>query len=488
MGLTQALSNAYSGLSLSSRRAEVTSHNIANSATPGFARRSVEASSHSLDNVGYGVKYEGTTLATANNLTRERREADADYGYQNELAEAAATMARVVGDSDDPGALFTRYQDFETSLATLAEDPSATHLQQDVLYRAQDLAQTFNDINEDLLQLRADADGEIERQVDFLNETLVEFDKVNRAIESSAYRGEDVTEMLAERDALIDSISEVVPLDVQEREGARVALVTTNGYPLVDSRPATISFTPANVISSDMDLIGGAPGALSGLTINGSDVTPPSATGNPLGGGSLAGLFEVRDVTTVEFQSSIDALARDLIDRFDDAAVEPTITPGDPGLFTDGQAADTGVAGLAGRLEVNNAVDPDNGGALYRLRDGIGAVAAGDAGDNTHLVAMLGALSSVNAAPAGSGVSGSFSASDLAAAIASKVDTASVSADRTLALRATRQSTLEASETAAVGVDLDYELQNLNLIQTAYSANARVLEVVDLMMRRLMEI
>ena len=98
------------------------------------------------------------------------------------------------------------------------------------------------------------------------------------------------------------------------------------------------------------------------------------------------------------------------------------------------------------------------------------------------------ALTGTRAAPAGSGVNGSFSAANLAAAVTSKFDTASVTADRTLTLRASRQDTLSASETAAVGVDLDYELQNLNLIQTAYSANARVMEVVDALMRRLMEI
>ena len=86
------------------------------------------------------------------------------------------------------------------------------------------------------------------------------------------------------------------------------------------------------------------------------------------------------------------------------------------------------------------------------------------------------------------GLVGDYSAFDLVAGVTSAVATQALSADQTATLRATRQATLETAETAALGVDLDYELQELNLIQTAYAANARVMQAVDEMMRRLLEI
>ncbi|HBS34332.1 MAG TPA: flagellar hook-associated protein FlgK, partial [Parvularcula sp.] len=66
----------------------------------------------------------------------------------------------------------------------------------------------------------------------------------------------------------------------------------------------------------------------------------------------------------------LDAFAADLIDRFAAPGLDPTAAPGAPGLFTDAGAAraDPFVAGLAGRLRLNAAVDPDQGGEPYRLR------------------------------------------------------------------------------------------------------------------------
>ena len=48
-----------------------------------------------------------------------------------------------------------------------------------------------------------------------------------------------------------------------------------------------------------------------------------------------------------------------------------------------------------------------------------------------------------------------------------------------LAARAARFDSLLKSETLAIGVDIDFELQNLTLLERAYAANARVVTVID---------
>jgi flagellar hook-associated protein 1 FlgK len=50
-----------------------------------------------------------------------------------------------------------------------------------------------------------------------------------------------------------------------------------------------------------------------------------------------------------------------------------------------------------------------------------------------------------------------------------------------------RQDALKTAE-LATGVDSDQELQNLLRIEQAYAANARVLQTIDAMMQRLMEL
>lgn len=487
MGLSQALHNAYTGLVASSRRAEITAHNIANATTEGYARRDVQLAAHTVDGMGMGVRVEGVRLAQNEALTEDRRHAEAELGYQAHTQESAALLAKRVGDPDDVGSLFSRYENLEQSLRALTDTPQSTLAQFDVLTKAQDLARAFNDMNDANTQLREDADRQIAREVTQLNETLSEIVELNRQVQRSTVVGEDASELVAQRNGLIDKIADLMPVEVIARENGGVTLMSSNGLVLADHTAAVFGFTQATVIDPTMDIVGGSPGALSTLTVNGVDITPTTQSSNRLGDGRLSALFETRDVTAVEFQTRIDALADDLIDRFAAAGVEPSITPGDPGVFTDAGAAPTGVAGLAGRLSVNALVDPDQGGSLAAIRDGIG-VAAGDVGDNTHAIALLGAMTSAQTAPAGSDLVGSKSATDFAADFATLVSTEAQTSEAIRAMRAARFNTYYQAETTAIGVDMDYEVQELTLIQNAYSANARVIEVVDSLFRRLMEI
>ena len=50
-----------------------------------------------------------------------------------------------------------------------------------------------------------------------------------------------------------------------------------------------------------------------------------------------------------------------------------------------------------------------------------------------------------------------------------------------------RQAVLAERETHAIGVDTDGELQSLILVEQSYAANARVLTVVDTLMKLLLE-
>lgn len=56
MSMASALNNAVSGLTASSRMAEVVSSNIANAMTEGYARRELSLSSDTLGGTGGGVQ------------------------------------------------------------------------------------------------------------------------------------------------------------------------------------------------------------------------------------------------------------------------------------------------------------------------------------------------------------------------------------------------------------------------------------------------
>src|SRR5690606_21770087 len=89
--------------------------------------------------------------------------------------------------------------------------------------------------------------------------------------------------------------------------------------------------------------------------------------------GRLAGLLQLKNEVLPQFGLQLDELARSLIVAFETA--DDSLGPGQAGLFTDsGQAYSAAdLKGLAGRIAVNDAVKPEKGGQLWRVREGVAA-------------------------------------------------------------------------------------------------------------------
>ncbi len=261
-----------------------------------------------------------------------------------------------------------------------------------------------------------------------------------------------------------------------------VTLYTTTGLTLVDERAVEVGFTATPVIIADMSY---ASGALGGLTLNGQPVQGGGAVGR-MTGGSLSANFALRDDILPARQASLDAVARDLIERFQDPAIDATLALGDPGLLTDGGAAldPLYTVGLADRLSVNAAVDPAFGGALFRLRDGVNATTPGPVGDAAQINLWSDALRATRPL-AGGGAS--RSASGHAATATSALGLERLTAEEEVGFASARYNGLRERE-LALGVDTDAEMQTLLIIEQSYAANAKVVETVDFLIRTLMEI
>lgn len=483
MSLSTALHSALSGITAAGRASGVVSENIANALTPGYARRSLVLDSQS--DVAPGVRVTGLVRHVDPGIIANRRSADAQSGNAAALASFQTRFSAAIGTSTDATSIAARLADFDTSLISAASRPDSTlRLDQSVL-KAGDLAQALNGASDDIQAMRTEADRKIDVQVNRLNQALTEVQELNSRITGVSSGGGSTASLLDQRQTLIDEINEIVPINVVQRDYGQVALYTDGGTILLDGQASTVEFTPVHGVTPQMTLQGGG---LSGLTVDGVARSTDSATG-AFRGGSLAAQFEIRDELAVEAQADLDAMARDLIERFEDPTVDATLAAGDPGLFTDGGAAldVTLEVGLAGRIAVNSIVDPAQGGASWHLRDGLGAAVPGAVGDARLIQALSGALTTARIPGSGSFGSGAMTASELGSALMSRAAESSAVADQRLAFAAATQNEMAEIELAN-GVDTDAELGHLMLIEQAYAANARMIEAVDEMMQQLLRI
>lgn len=485
MSISGSLANAFSGLTAASRGAEVVSQNLANALTEGYGRRELQLSSRLLGTQGSGVRVDGVTRAVNQTLLADRRIADAGEARDNRLRDALAAIETALGRPDDPGAITARYRDVEAALVAAASRPDSDARLAAVHGAAEALALQFAAASRAVQTQRMSADAAIAAMVGEVNADLQRIVTLNRDIQIERASGRDGSGLIDQRQRLIDRVAAAVPLHEVARDDGSVALYSGGGAVLLDGRAAALGFEPTATITADMTL---GSGALSGLTLRGRPVTAGADRGL-LGGGGLGALFAIRDDLAPAAQAGLDALARDLVERFEAPAADPTRAAAAAGLFTDGGAGldPANETGLAGRLQINALADPGRGGALWRLRDGLGAATPGPAGQAAGLQRLLDALAADRLPASGGFATAARPAEGLAADLLSQVGTRLQGAETALAYSAARREALAAAERAG-GVDSDQELQHLLLVEQAYSANARVIAAAEAMLDRLMEI
>lgn len=466
MALSSALNAATAGLFATSRRAEVTSSNIANAATSGYARRELSVQSNAF---GPGPQVLGVIRRSDAALVGDRRTAEAAAQGADFLSTRLLRIEQAIGTVGEDGSLTNAINALDAALIRASGTPAQPASLSAVVEAARKLTNRFRETSEVIQQTRAAADQQIASDVDVLNSSLRRIADLDTRIAAAHAANRDPSPLKDQRQLLIDDVALIIPLREVPRPDQGSALIALNGAILLDGRPAEFGFTAASFV----DASSAAP--LSGLALNGR---PLSTTSESLiAGGRLSAAFALRDQITVAFQADLDALAHDLALRFQGA--DDTLAPGQPGLFTDaGDAPNSGsIPGLSSRLALNSLVDPDKGGNLRLVRDGLASSSSGPASDSTRLLALQQAL----AAPVPQGIS------DRAAGLVQSISAKRLDAESDTARAQAKAATYLEAE-AATGVSSDQELQDLLLIEKVYAANAKVLQVVDGLLKTLLEV
>lgn len=486
MGITKAIGNAFTGMNASARAAEIAARNIANASVAGYTAKRLALSHQVFGGQGGGVRVDGVTRAGDMLTTSARMRAEG--GSQKALVEAD-TLRRLSDLLLDPAgedSLQSRYQKLEAALIKLADTPESAVNQKTVATAASGVARKLNILSTEVVRVRADVDAEIARQVGEVNDAMRRIEGLNREIESTVAAGRDASSLEDERQRQVDRINQIVPIRATPQAGGGALLTSAGGAVLMDGQSFPLSFTPSTVMN--------ASDTLGGLTQLGRDVTPPAST--LLGGGSLEALFRARDELAPQKAAELDALAADLVGRFqelDGWSADPggTGAPTLTGLFTDaGAPFDPAVddTGLAGRIRLNAGFDPDAGGDPAKLVDGDILGGLEHATGPGYAAALRDAMAATRMQDAAIGAAKPRSAIDAVTEVSARAEAEAAQAEEEAAYSFGTASALRDTELEGQAVDTDAELSALLAIERAYAANARVLQAADDMLQRLLEI
>ena len=487
MSIDSSILIASSGLGSVTKALAVTSQNVANASTPGYARESVVFTAATASGLGSGVSTGPATREVDASLAASVSDQNAEVAGQQTISNALSQIDATQGTTAAGNDLASEVGALSDAFTTLSADPSNAAGQNAVVVAANTLAATINDTANVYQAGRQTAQNSLVADVATLNTTLSQIGALSKQIVAAKQVGQSTADLENQRDVAEDSAAQLAGIKfLPQSNGDVVALLGANQINLQSTTPpfaiANATLSPSNTGPA--------------LTLTGQDVTSVVATG------TIGANIALRDSILPTAQAGLDEFAETLATRLGNQGLQ---------LFTDptgaipaggGTPVQSSYLGFANVIQVNPAVTADN--AL--VRDGTNSVAAGTGGaagftpnpaggpsgfttliDNV-LQYGLGAdaqPSTPQPAPAttGLGVNGTLTvtyetsstiggfAANLVAAQSTAVNAAATS----LATGSSLQSTLQSKLQAGSGVSIDSELSNLIILQNAYGANAKVL-------------
>lgn len=224
-----------SGASAAQSGMHTTGNNIANVDTAGYSRQQNIQNSKASIREGHVFIGTGTTLADVrrvynNFLENQLRTTNSLNSEANAYLDQITPTDKLLSDKDTgiTGAL----QSFFTAMQTSAAKPSEDASRQLLLTSAQALSKRFNTIAAQLNQQNSNINGNLSSmatQVNNLTATIASFnDQISRV---SAVQGSP-NELLDKRNEAVRQLSELVGVDVVEREG-NLDVYLKNGQSLV---------------------------------------------------------------------------------------------------------------------------------------------------------------------------------------------------------------------------------------------------------------
>ncbi|HWG71027.1 MAG TPA: hypothetical protein VN692_16550, partial [Steroidobacteraceae bacterium] len=276
MSLEGALSIASGGLANINRQLALVSQNVANAGTPNYAAEISGQHSLTADGQGLGVVSDPATRII-------------DKGLQDQIIQQNATVAGLQttqtalqaidavqgtpGQGNDLASLLGKVQD---QFSTLLTDPSNQTQQSAVVSAATNLAQGINTLSDAYTAQRQAAQNDVSDAVDTLNATLATIGTLSNRIVAQRAGGQSTADLENQRDAAVQTLSQLVSIKTLEQPNGDLMVVTTAGLALpTHAQSGQIRIADATMQPQASYPGGGVPG----ITLNGVDVTAQFQSG-----------------------------------------------------------------------------------------------------------------------------------------------------------------------------------------------------------------
>jgi flagellar hook-associated protein 1 FlgK len=308
MGLFSVLNVGTRALFASQLAMDVAGQNISNADVEGYSRKRLNLSPDyrydpKYGQLGLGVEVINIERVRNTFIDQQIQRQNTEVGFFEEIDTTMATIENIFTEPSDTG-LLNYLDQFFDSWQNLASNPADTAARNMVQTSAQILADVFNNLAGELVDLRQTRSEAIEQRVDKVNMLCSEIFNLNKEIAAVEISDQNANDSRDKRDLLLKELSELVEINVVENELGQVT-VTTSGSIVVS--PAF--YQGLEITQSLFTLSDGSAQMQVGIRFaNSKNEYIPK-------GGQIKGLYESRDQILPQYMNQLDELARMLVEK-----------------------------------------------------------------------------------------------------------------------------------------------------------------------------
>lgn len=322
MSMSAGFQTALSGMKVAQSQLDLVSRNIANVDTPGYTRKTAQQNTIVLAGFNAGVSMGNIERTVNEGLLKSYLSSNSTYGGVSVKSEYLSEMQTQLGTPEGENSIAANVSDLQSAFNSFSQEVNSASGRYNLLTNSQTMTNRLNSLSETIQKLRGDADLQIASDCESINNLLDTIDDLNdRIVKYTVLDQDGVADLEDQRDQAIRELSGYIDVTYFKRENGEMVIQTTKGVMLLDKDPHYLSH---NAVTQANPTTGYADGAITGIFVDGTDITEKIA------GGELQGLIEIRDETLSSLQSQLDELAGVLMDGINQAHNRGTAYPNTP--------------------------------------------------------------------------------------------------------------------------------------------------------------
>jgi flagellar hook-associated protein 1 FlgK len=423
-------------------------NNIVNSSTPGYAAEQVNFSAQSFDVQqglagGVDVSLSSTRDLYLEQEVRTENSALGSLQQQDPLLSSLQSVFSASGDSGVPGAL----SGLTSAFSTLSTSPGDSSAQSNVLQAAATLAQAFNQTATQISDISSEAVQQANSTVAQINSLTTGIAALNAQIQGGAQNDAGVQASLS---SSLQTLSGLANISVNYASDGSVSVLLDGQTPLVTGQTANaLSISQPN-----------SSGNLQLLDQQGNDVTAQASQGQ------LGGLLQVQNQTIPQYLGQLNQLAQTFADRVNTILTNGQVSVGPPPVQGTTLFTYTSASTAAATLAVNPAITASQ---IATIDPGPPASSNGVALELSNLTDPTNSADMID----GQSYTSFYGQIAAAAGTASSQNSANLTTQQDVVTQAQNQLS------NASGVSLNDQAAQLETLQNAYQATAKVFTVLQ---------